>query len=154
MEPSAWHLWVLAGLVSGGLELKLGNFVMLWFGVGALATAAAAGLGLPLNGQLLLFTASSVGLFALSRTIFRSIFMRGARSLRHGAEAMLGASALVVEELPATGTGTVRINGELWSARSLDGAMAAGETVQVESLDGLKLNVRRPREPLARATNP
>jgi membrane protein implicated in regulation of membrane protease activity len=43
----------------------------------------------------------------------------------------------------------VRINGELWSARSMEGAVAAGETVQVESLDGLKLNVRRRRASLA-----
>jgi membrane protein implicated in regulation of membrane protease activity len=149
VEPSAWHLWVIAGLVFGGLEIKLSNFVMLWFGVGAIATAVGAALGLPLNGQLLLFTASSVGLFAASRTLFRKVFMHNTHGLRHGAEAMVGGEAFVVDALPDSGTGTVRINGELWSARSMEGAVAAGETVQVESLDGLKLNVRRRRASLA-----
>jgi len=149
MEPSAWHFWVIAALVFGGLEVKLSNFVMLWFGVGAVVSAAAAAAGMPLNGQLLLFTGSSVALFLSSRTIFRRFFMRNTRSLKHGTEAMVGANAFVVDALPATGTGTVRINGELWSARSLDGAVEAGEVVKVEALDGLKLNVRRPRESLA-----
>ena len=40
--------------------------------------------------------------------------------------------------------GVVRINGELWSARSLAGAVDLGERVVVEKVEGLKLYVRRP----------
>ncbi|HEX8698520.1 MAG TPA: NfeD family protein [Myxococcaceae bacterium] len=38
----------------------------------------------------------------------------------------------------------MRINGELWTARSLSGPMAEGELVVVEQIEGLKLWVRRP----------
>jgi membrane protein implicated in regulation of membrane protease activity len=148
MEPHAWQLWVIAGLAFGALEIKLSNFVMVWFGAGALAAAMGAAAGLSIDGQLLFFTASSVALFAASRTIFRRFFMRGARTVRTGTDAMVGGEATVIEALPESGTGTVRINGELWSARSLEGAVASGERVQVESLDGLKLNVRRRRTSL------
>ena len=142
--PAAWHLWLIAGLVAAGLEIKLSGFVMLWFAVGAAVAALGAGLGLGVSGQLSLFIAVSIALFAASRTIFQRAFMRGGdRGPKVGAEAMVGAEARVVESLPATGSGTVSINGELWSARSVDGAIAPGETVKIDSVEGLKLRVRR-----------
>lgn len=69
--------------------------------------------------------------------------MRDATSVRHGVEAMLNSDAVVVNPIPGDGFGTVRINCELWTARSLDGAITEGERVRIENLEGLKLTVRR-----------
>jgi membrane protein implicated in regulation of membrane protease activity len=99
---------------------------MLWFAVGALASSLAA-----------------------SRTIFKNVFMRTASHLKTGIEAMLGQEAVVVESLGEPHGGTVRINGELWSARSLSGLVAEGERVTVEQVEGLKLWVRRPSASLS-----
>ena len=70
--------------------------------------------------------------------------MRSAEHLKTGVEAMLGQEAVVTEALADPHGGTVRINGELWTARSLSGPVAEGERVIVEQLEGLKLWVRRP----------
>ncbi len=144
MDISPWQLWVIAGLALGALEIKLSGFVMAWFGIGALLAAVVAALGFSVTWQVLTFTAVSLVLFAASRTIFHSILMRtSSPNVKVGAEAMVGMEATVVEALPANGAGTVRINGELWHARSVDGAVAAGSTVVVDSVEGLKLKVRR-----------
>ena len=74
----AWHLWFIAGLIAGALEIKLGNFVMLWFAVGAFVAALGAGLGASPTLQLSLFLALSGALFAASRTLFARAFKRGA----------------------------------------------------------------------------
>jgi membrane protein implicated in regulation of membrane protease activity len=55
-----------------------------------------------------------------------------------GSEAMIGQSAEVVEECRPVGT--VRVNGELWTARCPEGA-ARGDTVRVKGVDGLTLVV-------------
>ncbi len=55
-----------------------------------------------------------------------------------GSEAMLGQQAEVVEECRPKGT--VRIGSELWEARCAKGA-GPGQTVRVESVDGLTLVV-------------
>jgi membrane-bound serine protease (ClpP class) len=57
-----------------------------------------------------------------------------------GAEAMIGESAEVVEACRPNGT--VQLRGELWEARCDEGA-DRGDTVRVESLDGLTLVVAR-----------
>jgi membrane protein implicated in regulation of membrane protease activity len=138
-----WQLWVVAGLVLGVLEIKLSGFVFAWFGIGALVAGAVAALDFGLTAQTLTFAAVSLALFAASRTIFSSLLMRTAgASVKVGAEAMIGQEATVVDALPEGGSGTVRINGELWHARSMDGKMPAGSMVVVESVDGLKLMVR------------
>lgn len=146
LSPSGWQLWVVTGLILAALEVKLSGYVMLWFGIGAFAAALLASLGLSFNIQLLTFNVFSVALLLSSRTLFRRFFMRDASSVRHGVEAMLGSEAIVVERVPAEGFGTIRINGELWTARSLDGSIDEGEIVRVENLEGLKLIVRR-RQP-------
>lgn len=151
---SAWQLWLICAFIGVAMEIKLSGFVMLWFAVGAFVSALAAALGFGFAGQMMLFLAVSLALFAASRTIFQRFFMRNAPTVKVGAEAMLGAEATVVEALPATGTGTVRINGELWAARSVDGAIAPGELVQVASIDGLKLKVRRLQQAALVIENP
>jgi membrane protein implicated in regulation of membrane protease activity len=55
-----------------------------------------------------------------------------------GAEAMIGMRAEVVSAMHPTGQ--VRVNGELWEARSTAGA-ETGETVVVRGMDGLTLVV-------------
>ncbi|WP_224363321.1 NfeD family protein [Hyalangium versicolor] len=144
LTPTDWQLWIIAALVLGALEIKLSGFVTLWFAVGALAAALVGALGLGINVQLLLFTVVSVALFAASRTIFKEAFMRSASPLKTGVEAMVGQEAVVTEALSDPHGGTVRINGELWTARSLSGPVPEGERVTVEQVDGLKLWVRRP----------
>jgi membrane protein implicated in regulation of membrane protease activity len=57
-----------------------------------------------------------------------------------GAEALIGAQAVVVEACRPLGR--VRIDGELWRARCDEG-VAAGETVVIRGLDGLTLVVDR-----------
>lgn len=144
MDFSAWQLWILAAVILGALEMALPGFVLLWFAVGALAASLGAAVGLGINLQLTLFTLVSLALFATSRTLFKRALMRNAATVRTGVEAMVGQEAVVTEALVEGHGGTVRINGELWSARSLGGAVPAGALVIVEQVEGLKLWVRRP----------
>ena len=66
------------------------------------------------------------------------IWLSKRRRPQVGAEALLGASAVVVT--PCRPIGTVRVAGELWRARCEDGA-DRGDTVQVRSIEGLTLDV-------------
>jgi membrane protein implicated in regulation of membrane protease activity len=60
-------------------------------------------------------------------------------SLRTGAAALVGQSAVVVERIANDeGVGIVRIGGELWTARSFDDGVviAAGAVVEVLAIRG------------------
>ena len=60
-----------------------------------------------------------------------------------GAEGMIGCGGVVVREIRSEGT--VRVRGELWTARARE-PIPAGEAVRVVALDGLCLRVEQVRE--------
>ncbi len=66
------------------------------------------------------------------------------RTLRpvSGAEALLGASAVVKTELNPEGS--VFLHGEIWNASCENQTIPVGESVIVDSVNGLKLKVRKP----------
>ena len=58
-----------------------------------------------------------------------------------GAEGMIGMVGEVVATLKPDGV--VKISGEYWQAKSLDGNIETGEDVEIQGIDRLKLEVRR-----------
>lgn len=58
-----------------------------------------------------------------------------------GAEGMIGLECEVIE--PLTPSGTIRIGSEYWQAKSLDGDISAGESVEILRIERLKIEVRR-----------
>lgn len=144
MGSHAWEVWVIAGLILAGLEIKLPGFVVFWIGVGALLAAIPAALGLPFAVQLATFSAASFALFFFTRPLARRFVSLEGRRMRTNVDAMVGCEATVEEAVLEGGSGTVRIHGEVWTARSLTGALQKGEVAIVDRVEGLKLYVRRP----------
>jgi membrane-bound serine protease (ClpP class) len=68
-----------------------------------------------------------------------------AQKVHTGREALLGAIGVARSDIGASGT--VFVEGELWSAESEDGAIPAGERVRVVRVRGLHLVVRRAAGP-------
>src|ERR1700749_4742485 len=94
-----WVLWTMLGLILMVAEVFTSGFVLLWFGIGALAAALAGILGVENLGlQFLVFAAVSISLTAASRTIFLNYFTRDQSSapLKTGVDALLGKVGTVV----------------------------------------------------------
>ena len=58
-----------------------------------------------------------------------------------GAEGMIGMTGKVTE--PLKPVGTVKIKGEYWKAKSVEGEIKMGDDVEVLGIDGLNLEVRK-----------
>ena len=58
-----------------------------------------------------------------------------------GSEGMIGLEGEVIE--PLAPVGVVRVEGELWKAKSVAGDVPAGETVEIIKLNKLALEVKR-----------
>jgi membrane-bound serine protease (ClpP class) len=63
------------------------------------------------------------------------------RKVETGREGLVGAVGVARTDLAPTGT--VFVQGELWSAESADGVIPAGQRVRVVRVDGLRLEVRK-----------
>lgn len=144
-----WIAWIILGLILIVAEVFSSGFVLLWFGIGALAAAFAGIVGIDsLAIQFLIFAVISVGLTAASRTIFVNYFSREKTgdSLRTGMDSLPGKIGTVVSSSRgALNEGAVKVFGSTWTAYPAEGEepLEAGERVQVEKMEGASLYVRR-----------
>jgi len=149
MTEWLWVFWAVLGAILIVAEIFTSGFVLLWFGIGALAAGLAALVGIDNLGiQFFIFAAVSIGLTAASRTIFVNYFSkeRTGQSLRTGVDALPGKIGTVVSSSRgALNEGAVKVFGSTWTAYPAPGEepLEAGERVCVESVEGASIYVRR-----------
>ena len=152
MNNLFWILWCVLGAILIVAEIFTSGFVLLWFGIGALAAAFAGMIGIDnLLIQFLIFAGVSSGLTAASRTIFVNYFSREKTgdSLRTGVDSLPGKIGTVVSSSKgALQEGGVKVFGSTWTAYPAPGEspLEAGERVCVESVQGASIYVRRIEE--------
>jgi membrane protein implicated in regulation of membrane protease activity len=133
-----WIVWLVVACLLGLGEMHQGGFYLAPFAMGAgLATIVALlGVGAALSG--IVFLASAGIVFATLRPVARR-HRRMPPSIRTGAAALVGKHALVLERIAnEEGVGCVRIDSEVWTARSYDEdeVIDAGERVEVVEIRG------------------
>ena len=144
-----WIIWTVLGVILIIAEVFTPGFVLLWFGIGALAAALAGLVGLAsLPLQFLIFALVSVSLTAASRTIFANYFLRAneGSDLKMGVDALPGKVGTVVSSSKgALHEGAVKVYGSTWTAYPAEGEepLEAGERVTVERVQGASIYVRR-----------
>jgi membrane protein implicated in regulation of membrane protease activity len=116
----AWVLWLIAAVVLAVGEIATMGFFLAPFAAGALVAAltSAAGAGTAIN--LIVFLVVSVVALAGLRPLARS-HLRSPPRIRTGTAALIGRQATVLERIANNeGVGCVRLEGEVWTARSYD----------------------------------
>ncbi len=133
-----WVLWLVVACILGVGEMHNGGFFMGPFAMGALVGAIVSLLGVGAIGAVLAFAIAS----ALVLLLLRPVALRHRRlppSMRTGAAALVGRSAVVLERIANDeAVGCVKIDGEVWTARSYveDEVIDVGEHVQVVEIRG------------------
>ena len=140
----------MLGIALAIAEAFTATLLIIFFGIGAFAAAGAAALGAPLLLQVIVFALVS----GLSVGALRPIVMRHARpaietgDTPFGVEALEGSQGTVLEEVDG-GRGMIKVDGELWQARSFDGneKYLPGERVRVIKVKGATVIVWRDELP-------
>ena len=145
-----WLIWLILAAVFAVAEVFTAGFVLLWFGVGAVAAALLALLGVEsLAAQVVSFLVVSVMLVIASRTIFEQFLMRSSRGneLKTGVGQMIGQAVTVTEASRGLlNEAAVKAYGSVWTALPLpdEAPLQEGETVLIERIEGNTVYVRRP----------
>ena len=136
-----WLAVVVMALVCEGLTTAL---VSIWFVPGALISIVLATLEVEVWIQTLTFFAVSV----VCVVIFQSFFRKKLRRVKKTAtnlDRLIGETAIVTERVDnLRSLGCVKVNGQLWSARSESGDIIDdGEIVEIIAVSGVKLICRK-----------
>ena len=147
MEQITWILWLIVGIGLIVAEIFTLGFVLLWFGVGAIAAALVGFLGFGFGIQFLVFAAVSIALTAMSRTIFANYFSHGdADRVKTGVDSLPGKIGTVTTASKgALSEGAVKVFGSTWTAFPVEGEadLIEGEKVEVVEVRGSSIYVRK-----------
>lgn len=133
--------WAVAAGAFLVLEAVTAAMTSIWFAAGCVVALLAAALSAPVWLQIVLFVAVSAVCFALLYPRLKN-YLKQNKQLTN-ADASIGKIAVVTETIDnLAATGTVRLDGKTWTARSLNGdSIPAGAHALVQSIQGVKLIV-------------
>ena len=132
----SWIVWLIVAAVLGVAELLTMTFAFGLIAVAAVVAAVVGAFHLELGVQLAAFVvAAGAGLGFVRPVAIRHI--KQPPALRTGAAALVGRSAIVLQEVNEH-SGRVRIDGEEWSSRPYDESLVipVGAKVDVLQIKG------------------
>jgi membrane protein implicated in regulation of membrane protease activity len=134
---SGWVIWSIAAvLLAVGEIFTPGLFFLGPVALAAVLAAALAAVGLGPAVQLIAFIVAAIASVGLLRPLARA-HLRTPSLMRTGSAALVGAKALVTQQVTVNG-GRVKIGGEEWSARAYveDQVLEPGTRVEVAKIEG------------------
>lgn len=137
--PAIWFSVILLTVV---IESQTADLVSIWFAPGAFVAMILAFCDVRIGIQLAVFVGVTILALILAFTFIRPRMRSRNKVEKTNAEAMEGKLALVEEDIDnAIPTGVVKINGQLWTARTENPAdkPAKGDWVEVVRVEGAKI---------------
>lgn len=135
-------VWIAAILIFSIFEGITVQLVSIWFVIGSIAAFVSSLFNAPIYLQVIIFIAVSLVALVVTRPLVKKKLE--VKIQPTNADRCIGQTATVVEEIDnINGKGQVKVDGKIWSARSLNDSIIKKDTiVTVEKIDGVKLIVK------------
>lgn len=141
-NPAA--IWLILTVAFVIVEVITLGLTTIWFAGGSLAALAVVMLGGEMTLSVIVFLVVSTILVLLVRPIANKRFNKEREHTN--ADSLIGEIGIVIEGIDnINAKGLVRVKGQEWAARvaNEEGVVAAGCKVRIESIEGVKLIVKK-----------
>ena len=137
-----WQMWLIASGVFFIIEIFTVGFLIFWLGVGALIAMLISFLTSNIIIQTTVFVISSGLLIFATKPLVNKITKK--EIVPTNVYSIVGKKGIVVEDIDwSTGTGQIKSEGEIWSAKTNEQInIPKGTEVEIESIDGVKVIVK------------
>ena len=145
-DSMMYIIWAAAIIGFGVLEAITVQLVSIWFVIGSVAGLVSALLGAPIYLQVIIQVIICIAVSVLALLVTRPLVRKKLQTKVQptNADRVIGQTAVVVEEINNIAqTGTVKIDGKVWTARSCDDKiLPPNSLVTIEKIEGVKLIVK------------
>ena len=138
-----WQFWIILAGIFFVIEMATIGFLVFWFGIGALIAMIVSLFTSSLAIQTAVFVFSSTILLFFTRP-FVNKFCNKEEEIQTNAYSIIGKKGIVIKDIvPMEGKGQIRIENEVWSAKSADDRkIEKGLEVEIIEIEGVKAIVR------------
>lgn len=137
---TAPETWLLLTLLLMILEIFTFGFFLGAVAVSSALTALVAWGGASANAQVAVFAISTIASMLWLRPVF--VRLLAPTDTPTGSDALIGKIGIVVAQVPAGGTGRVKVVNEEWRATAVD-TLGVGEPVRITAVQGNTVTVQR-----------
>lgn len=147
LEVLGLNIWFILLVVFVILEVATVALVSVWFCIGSVVAWLVSLAGANVSTQIIIFLVVSLVCLIFLRPL-ASKYVKKDEESKTNIDAFIGKKAIVTEKIDnLKGTGELKINGQLWSARNLkDEIIEEGNIVLIRKVEGVKLFVERVEE--------
>ena len=136
------YIWLSLIILFAIVEALTPAIVSIWFALGALLALVASALSAPVWLQITVFIIASALALILTRPLIKRKLNK--TLMPTNADMLIGKTGVVVEKIDnIEETGSVKIQGKTWTARSEYGEeILSGSRVVISKIEGVKLIVK------------
>ena len=141
-----WQIWLIIAILFFILEIFDPAFLLFRLGIGALITMVVSIFVDSVGIQIGIFTISSILLLFCTRSFVKKFTKNDTTPTN--AYSIIGKTGIVVKEINSIkGIGQIKVDGEVWSARTLsDEIIPEGELITILRIDGVKAIVEKSKD--------
>lgn len=134
-------IWVALTVILSLIEVFTLGLTTIWFAIAALVMVFLSFLPIPLMFQIMIFLGISAVLLFFTRPVAIKKLKSGRE--KTNVDSLVGKPALVTRQITEFDSGEVKLNGQLWTARSDNGCtITEGTRCEVVRIEGVQAIVR------------
>lgn len=143
--PMLW-IWIAVIILALIIEAASVQLLSVWFALGGLAALGLCIFKVSPTVQIIVFAAVSIVALIIFWPLARKMNKKGFE--KTNADRYIGKEGVVVQGISnLAAEGQVKVDNQIWTARSADGAdIAEGAEIRVERIEGVKLIVSPVKE--------
>lgn len=136
-----WCFWLIAAGIFFIFEMATTGFLIFWLGIGALLAMITSFITNSIVVQTVVFVITSCILIPLTKPLADKFTNK--KTVATNSYSLIHKRGIVTIDInPIEATGQVKVNGEIWSAKSQDDlSINKGTEIEVLDIDGVKLIV-------------
>ena len=137
-----WQIWLIASGVFIIIEIFTVGFLFFWLAIASLLSMLVSFLTDSIIIQTTIFVISSAILIFATKPLVDKFAKKDKTATN--VYSIIGKKAIVIKEIDwASGKGQIKIEGEVWSAKTNEQVnIPKGTEVEIESIDGVKAFVK------------
>ena len=134
-----WQVWLIISGIFFVMEIVTLGFLVFWFAIGALITAGVSLITDNIIIQTAVFVITSTLLLFLTKPFVKKLSNKD--NLQTNAYSIIDKKGIVTKEINSqNGTGQVKIDSEVWTAKATT-EIPEGTEVIIKEIDGVKVIV-------------
>ena len=134
-----WQIWLIIAGFFLILESITSGFLVFWFAVSAVITMIFSFFIVSKTVQATIFVFLSIALIFATKPLVKKL-TKESTSIKTNAYSIEGKKGIVLIDInPIEGCGQIKVNGEKWSAKSIDDSFISKDSeITVVKIDGVK----------------